>query len=184
MPHVSATTETEKSGTATKKAEGITFPLPSGATGEILPGYGRHLEAAQAMVSEPDMAQLALIALLGKVDGRSLTVEDVEAMPLADVVTFQDKITGPAAGEVPADARAHDGGKLIPLPSGSWAEVKKGTGKDLIKAQRQAAGKPAQVNTALVAVLCRRDGRPLVMEDVHGLPLMDVLAMQGAALGN
>lgn len=185
MPPVPANTETEKTGAATKKkAEPVTLALPSGKTATVAPGYGYHIAQAAALAPTPDLGEFALVALLAKVDGAALTVADVEDMPLADAAMLIQRVTDTApAGEVPKDAYAHDGGKLIPLPSGAWAEVRTGKGRDLIKAQRQAT-KQADVNMALVAVLSRYNGAPVVVEDVQHMPIGDVLAMQAVALGN
>jgi hypothetical protein len=73
----------------------------------------------------------------------------------------------------------------IALPSGRHAQVRRGKGRDLIRAHRVVAGnpEPMAVSFALVAELTQIDGKPLVYEDVLGMDLADVLVLQAEALG-
>jgi hypothetical protein len=72
----------------------------------------------------------------------------------------------------------------IDLPSGSRAEVRKGHGRDLMRAQRAAAGGDSSaVIFALIAELTRVDGRKIVFEDVLEMDLADVMALQGEVIG-
>ncbi|MDO8433511.1 MAG: phage tail assembly protein [Candidatus Binatus sp.] len=74
--------------------------------------------------------------------------------------------------------------RAIELPSGARAEVRKGLGRDLMRAQRVAAGGDASaVVFALIAELARVDGRKVVYEDVLEMDLADVLALQAEVVG-
>jgi hypothetical protein len=72
----------------------------------------------------------------------------------------------------------------IDLPSGSRAEVRKGRGRDLMRAQRAAeGGDNSAVVFALIAELTRVDGRKIVYEDVLEMDLADVMALQDEVIG-
>jgi len=87
------------------------------------------------------------------------------------------RIGGPQANEE-EDLRSID------LPSGARAEVRKGRGRDLMRAQRAAAGGDASaVVFALIAELTRVDGRKIVYEDVLEMDLADVMALQAEVIG-
>jgi hypothetical protein len=74
--------------------------------------------------------------------------------------------------------------KAIELPSGARAEVRKGMGRDLMRAQRAVAGGDASaVVFALIAELVRLDGRKIVYEDVLEMELADVMALQAEVIG-
>ncbi len=74
--------------------------------------------------------------------------------------------------------------RIVALPSGSAAVVRKGLGRDLMRAQRAAAGGDAgAVVFALIAELAEVDGRRLVYEDVLGMDLADVLTLQAEVVG-
>jgi hypothetical protein len=74
--------------------------------------------------------------------------------------------------------------RTIGLPSGGHAEVRKGLGRDLMRAQRAAAGGDASaVVFALIAELTRLDGRKIVYEDVLEMELADVMALQAEVIG-
>jgi hypothetical protein len=74
--------------------------------------------------------------------------------------------------------------RTLELPSGACAEVRKGYGRDLMRAQRAAEGGDASaVVFALIAELTRIDGRNLVYEDVLEMDLADVLALQAEVIG-
>jgi hypothetical protein len=70
--------------------------------------------------------------------------------------------------------------KTIVLPSGKRGEVRKGKGRDLMRAHRASAGnpEPMSVSFALIAELARVDGSPLVYEDVLEMDLNDVLTLE------
>lgn len=74
----------------------------------------------------------------------------------------------------------------IVLPSGRHAVVRRGKGKDLIRAHRVVGGnpEPMAVSFALVAELTQIDGNPVVYEDVLGMELDDVLFLQAECLGS
>jgi hypothetical protein len=73
-----------------------------------------------------------------------------------------------------------DDRRQITLPSGKTAEVRKGKGRDLIRAHRAVAGnsEPMSVSFALIAELARVDGKPLVYEDILEMDLEDVLTLE------
>jgi hypothetical protein len=74
--------------------------------------------------------------------------------------------------------------KTVELPSGARAEVRKGMGRDLMRAQRAVAGGDASaVVFALIAELTRVDGRKIVYEDVLEMDLADVMALQAEVIG-
>ena len=83
-----------------------------------------------------------------------------------------------------AEAMEDGGTKTIELPSGVRAEVRKGVGRDLMRAQRAVAGGDASaVVFALIAELVRIDGRKIVYEDVLEMELADVMALQAEVIG-
>ena len=71
------------------------------------------------------------------------------------------------------------------LPSGKQAEVRKGKGRDLMRAHRAVAGnaEPMSVSFALIAELAHVDGKPLVYEDILEMDLDDVLALEAEVTG-
>jgi hypothetical protein len=74
--------------------------------------------------------------------------------------------------------------RAVELPSGARAQVRKGLGRDLMSAQRAAAGGDASaVVFALIAELVRVDGRKVVYEDVLEMELADVMALQAEVVG-
>jgi hypothetical protein len=58
----------------------------SGKPYEVREGLGGDLVKAQRAVRRSSQTTLALVAVLSKVDGKQLVMEDVEEMPLADVM--------------------------------------------------------------------------------------------------
>src|ERR1700687_1760757 len=75
--------------------------------------------------------------------------------------------------------------RTITLPSGKTAEVRKGKGRDLMRAHHAVAGnsEPMSVSFALIAELARVDGKPLVYEDILEMDLDDVLTLEGEVSG-
>ncbi|HEV2169763.1 MAG TPA: hypothetical protein VGR40_02390 [Candidatus Binatus sp.] len=75
--------------------------------------------------------------------------------------------------------------RSIELPSGAKATVRKGYGRDLMRAQRAVAGNPdpTVVVFALIAELAHIDGAPIVYEDVVEMDLGDVLVLQAEVTG-
>ena len=67
--------------------------------------------------------------------------------------------------------------RTINLPSGARAEVRKGYGRDLMRARRAAAGEEDAVVFAPSAEVTRVDGHKIVYEDV----LMDARGRNGVA---
>jgi len=83
-----------------------------------------------------------------------------------------------------AETKDDEDTRTIELPSGARAEVRKGHGRDLMRAQRAAAGGDASaVIFALIAELAHVDGRRIVYEDVLEMDLADVMALQGEVIG-
>jgi len=85
-----------------------------------------------------------------------------------------------------ATAEPHGKVKQITLPSGATAEVRKGRGKDLMRAHRAVRGKddPMAISFALIAELTNIDGKMIVYEDVLEMNLSDVLALQTEIMGS
>ncbi len=85
-----------------------------------------------------------------------------------------------------ATAEPHGKVKQITLPSGATAEVRKGRGKDLMRAHRAVRGKddPMAIGFALIAELTNIDGKTIVYEDVLEMNLSDVLALQTEIMGS
>jgi len=75
--------------------------------------------------------------------------------------------------------------RSIALPSGKTAAIRRGKGRDLIRAQRAVAGnpEPTAVVFALIAELAQIDGVPIVYEDVAEMDLGDVLVLQAEVTG-
>ena len=76
--------------------------------------------------------------------------------------------------------------KTITLPSGAAAEIRKGRGRDLMRAHRAIRGNddPMAIAFALIAELANIDGKPIVYEDVLEMGLADVLALQTEIMGS
>ena len=99
-------------------------------------------------------------------------------MSIDENVTVNGVRIGGAEIKEPQDLRT------IELPSGGRAEVRKGLGRDLMRAQRAAAGGDASaVVFALIAELTRLDGRKIVYEDVLEMDLADVMVLQAEVIG-
>jgi hypothetical protein len=82
------------------------------------------------------------------------------------------------------DANDDEDSRKLDLPSGARAEVRKGHGRDLMRAQRAAAGGDASaVIFALIAEVSRVNGRKIVYEDVLEMDLADVMALQAEVIG-
>ncbi len=74
--------------------------------------------------------------------------------------------------------------RTIALPSGASAAIRKGYGRDLMRAQRVAEGGDATtVVFALIAELAEIDGKRITYDDVLAMELDDVLALQGEVVG-
>jgi len=75
-----------------------------------------------------------------------------------------------------------DSAKEIKLPSGRAALVRKGFGRDLMRAHRAAGHnpEPTAITFALIAELAQVDGKTIVYEDVLGMELGDVLSLEAA----
>ncbi len=74
--------------------------------------------------------------------------------------------------------------RTIALPSGATAAIRKGYGRDLMRAQQVTEGGDATaVVFALIAELIELDGKRITYEDVLAMDLEDVLALQGEVVG-
>jgi len=75
--------------------------------------------------------------------------------------------------------------RTITLPSGKRAQLRKGKGRDLMRAHRAVAGnsEPMSVSFALIAELAKVDGRALVYEDILEMDLDDVLTLEAEVSG-
>ena len=83
-----------------------------------------------------------------------------------------------------ADANEAPDTRNIELPSGACAAVRKGRGRDLMRAQRAASGGDSSaVVFALIAELTLLDGRKLVYEDILEMDLEDVMVLQAEVIG-
>ena len=97
-------------------------------------------------------------------------------MKFEDTTVNGVRISGAEAGD-------EQNTRAIDLPSGARAEVRKGYGRDLMRAQRAAAGGDAgAVIFALIAEVVRVDGRKIVYEDVPEMDLADVMALQAEVI--
>jgi hypothetical protein len=76
--------------------------------------------------------------------------------------------------------RMEDSGKEIKLPSGRLALVRKGFGRDLMRAHRAVGHnpEPTAITFALIAELAQVDGKTIVYEDVQAMELGDVLTLE------
>jgi hypothetical protein len=87
----------------------------------------------------------------------------------------------------PPSAQSPDAPEVrsVTLPSGKTATLRKGKGRDLMRAQRALAGNsdPTAIVFALIAELAQIDGAPIVYEDVLEMDLDDVLALQAEVAG-
>jgi hypothetical protein len=70
--------------------------------------------------------------------------------------------------------------KEIKLPSGRLAVVRRGFGRDLIRAHRAVGHnpEPTAITFALIAELTQVDGKTIVYEDVQAMELGDVLSLE------
>ncbi len=92
-------------------------------------------------------------------------------------------INGVKLRETP-EANPKDRSLLI-LPSGKSATIRKGFGRDLMRAQRVVgvSSDPTAVVFALIAELVEIDGEKIVYEDLLAMDLNDVLALQSEVAG-
>ena len=95
-----------------------------------------------------------------------------------EVVVNGVKVQG-ASGAERKDVR------MLSLPSGKTATIRKGFGRDLMRAQ-QAVGLSSDPNAvvfALIAELTEIDGHRIVYEDLLAMDLGDVLTLQSEVAG-
>jgi hypothetical protein len=90
-----------------------------------------------------------------------------------------------AETQPPEQSATTRGSRSIALPSGKTAIIRKGKGRDLMRAQRAVAGNPdpTAVVFALIAELAQINGTPIVYEDVVEMDLGDVLMLQAEVTG-
>jgi hypothetical protein len=80
---------------------------------------------------------------------------------------------------VPIQPHANNTERQIILPSGRIATLRRGVGRDLMRAQRAAqSAEPAAIIFALIAELARIDGAPVLFENVLAMDLADVMLLQ------
>jgi hypothetical protein len=98
-------------------------------------------------------------------------------------MTRELQVNGISVDKATADARGEV--RTLMLPSGKTAAIRKGVGRDLMRAQRAVgtATDPSAVVFALIAELTQIDGSRIVYEDVLAMDLADVLALQGEVAG-
>lgn len=71
------------------------------------------------------------------------------------------------------------------LPSGAVATIRAAKGRDLIQAARMAGSNDGiRLTFGIIAVLTRINGRPIVVEDIEEMNLMDVMTLMGEVQGN
>ena len=75
--------------------------------------------------------------------------------------------------------------QVLVLPSGKRAAIRKGVGRDLMRAQRVtgASSDPSAVIFALIAELVEIEGSKIVYEDLLAMDLGDVLSLQAEVAG-
>ena len=75
--------------------------------------------------------------------------------------------------------------RTIKLPSGKTAAIRRGRGRDLMRAHRAVVGnpEPMSVTFALIAELVRLDDKALVYEDILEMDLDDVLTLENELTG-
>jgi len=74
-----------------------TVPLPSGAVATIRPGKGKDIRLALMAVGTPfdtGRYRFALLARKVKIDGKQLTMEEVDELPEGDVETLMVEVNG------------------------------------------------------------------------------------------
>lgn len=70
-----------------------TFTLPSGKSAEIAPFKGRHIREAHRIAgTETDRMTFALIAMLVKIEGQPVLMEDLDEMDGRDVLELMTKV--------------------------------------------------------------------------------------------
>jgi hypothetical protein len=85
---------------------------------------------------------------------------------------------------VPIATNGFQSDRTVALPSGRSASIRRGVGRDLMRAQRAAqSSEPAAIVFALIAELVRIDSQPMVYEDVLAMDLADVLVLQEEVVG-
>ncbi len=94
-------------------------------------------------------------------------------------------VNGVKIGGAPVKGGSQADGRVVTLPSGKSATVRRGFGRDLMRAQRAAGGSgdPGAVVFALIAELVEIDGAKILYEDVLAMELGDVLALQAEVAG-
>jgi hypothetical protein len=85
---------------------------------------------------------------------------------------------------VPITSDSSPGVRTITLPSGRAAKIRRGIGRDLMRAQRAAqSAEPAAIVFALIAELSQIDGASIRYEDVLAMDLADAMVLQEEVVG-
>lgn len=99
------TDKTEQPETKTPAAgkNAQTVQLPDGRTAVVEEAYGRHLVTAGRMAGtqDPMKIMMGLIAATTTIDGKALTIEDVEDLPLSALNPLMQKVGGGNAPSLP-----------------------------------------------------------------------------------
>jgi len=96
--------------------------------------------------------------------------------------TKTDAVAASAAA-APVPAAVASEGSVLTLPSGARAVIRKGKGKDLMRAMQIAGTSTDGIPFALVAQLCAIDGAPVIYEELMERDLEDVMALVSAVTG-
>jgi hypothetical protein len=104
--------------------------------------------------------------------------EEHNAMSSDDLNVNGVKLRGASEAE-------RTGRNLLILPSGKNASIRKGFGRDLMRAQRVVgtSSDPTAIIFALIAELVEIDGEKILYEDLLAMDLNDVLALQSEVAG-
>ncbi len=78
--------------------------LPSGKTAKIKEGLGKHLRMAQRKAVSPEDITFALISELAQIDGQPIVYEDLDDMPLKDVLMLVSEVAGDFPTRLPSSS--------------------------------------------------------------------------------
>lgn len=95
------------------------YTLTSGKVADLLPGKGKHLRLASQMLgdrSDQVSQNFALISVLVRLDGRDLTLEDVEELDMHDVGELMTIVRGTAMSDEEKRRRSKEGTAKKPDP--------------------------------------------------------------------
>lgn len=147
-----------------------TNKLPSGKTFSLRAGTGQDLLTALRMPDDPAEYQYALVAILAKVDGQELTLDDA-----------LDKLCGPDLTALQVAINQTPPRKPGKLPSGKAYQVRPSVGRDNLKAERLASH-PTEAKAHLAVAICAVEGyETLTFDDFLAMPIYDAAALMEAA---